>query len=374
MFSRTFLKGLVFKLPILKKFYVNWRLKNERDLYKLDSPELSEYLEEADKIYLNRILPNSYIVGLVKDGHEYDGFVKERAYYPKYERFLKNNNIRYEYYDILSSTWIEDAKKFHYIIWHTDSDPSTQEIALNKIYVLDKLLGIKCLPSFDELWSYEDKINMHYLYRVNNLPEIPTFVTHKKNDALNYIQKCNYPLISKLTTGSSSFGVVKVNNYKQAKRLVNRAFSYKGAKTYFPYQRQKDYILFQEFMIDATYDLRIMVVGDKLLGYYRFPNKGDFKASGAGNYEKKEIPSDVLELAYKVKNIFGSSFLATDFLYSKMSNKYYIIESSIFIGVDTPRQLEINGIAGYYERVSENNFVFKEGKVWVQELVLKEIL
>ena len=115
-------------------------------------------------------------------------------------------------------------------------------------------------------------------------------------------------------------------------------------------------------------------VGNDLFGYYRYPNKGDFRASGAGNYEKKEIPNEALELAYQVKEKFGSSFLATDFVYSEKRKKFLIIESSIFIGIDTCEQLSIESVAGKYVRISENKFEFKPGKFWVQELTLKNVI
>lgn len=374
MISRTLIKDIVFKIPVLKKYYVKRRIRASKDLYELGGKELEDYLEEAEKVMLSdSSVAKNVIVGLVRDGHEYEGYVKERAYYPKYERFLINNNIQYEYYDILDSNWLANASKFDLIVWHMTSDPSTQEIATNKLYILDKVLGKKCHPSFDEIWTYEDKVNMHYLYQVHNLPEIPTFVSHCKKDTLNYINKVQFPIISKLITGSSSYGVEKIESLKAAKKLINRTFSYKGSKTYFPYQRQKDYVLFQEFVPEAEFDLRIIVIGDKLFGYYRYPNKGDFRASGAGNYSKKEIDPIALEMAYQVKEKFNCIFLATDFLYSKANQCYYIIESSIFIGVDTPKQLEIDGVAGYYKRVAKGQYMFMKGKFWIQELALKEL-
>lgn len=212
------------------------------------------------------------------------------------------------------------------------------------------------------------------MYKTYNLPEIPTFVTHSKDDVFNYVDNVSFPIISKLTTGSASYGVEKLENKDQAIKLINKIFSRQGIKTYFPFIRQKDYIYFQEFVDDATFDLRIITIGDKALGYYRYPNKGDFRASGAGNYEKKEIPKEALDLAFKVKEIFGSICLATDLLYSEKTKQYYIIESSVFIGVDTPRQLEINGVAGYYLRVNKDQYQFVEGEYWIQELTLKELL
>ncbi|WP_430615314.1 ATP-grasp domain-containing protein [Flavobacterium sp. JP2137] len=371
MLSRTQIKDIVFSIPILKKYYTKKRVANG-SLIPLN--EIHTVLDVAPNVYLEKPISLNLKVGLVKDGHEYEGFVKARAYYPKYERFLRNNNIAFAYYDIFAHDWQVKARDFDVVIWHTESDPSTQDIATNKIYVLEKLMGKKCLPSFDEIWSYEDKINAHYLYKHYNLPEIPTFVTHSKRDAIAYVNKVKFPIISKLATGSSSFGVVKLKDKNAAVRLINESFSFKGAKTYFPFQRQKNYLLFQEFIEDATFDLRIMVVGDKLFGYYRYPNAGDFKASGAGNYERKEIPSQALDLAFKVREKFQSVFLATDLLFSQKTQKYYIIESSIFIGIDTSAQLKLNNVPGYYRRISEGNYTFNKGKFWVQELALNELL
>ncbi|MCK4088007.1 hypothetical protein HCY58_13230 [Acinetobacter radioresistens] len=369
--SKMYIRELVLSTPWLKKIYLMQRSKSENDL--MNTTQLQKYLNEAEKVLLKKSV--NINVGLVKDADNYadEGLVKERAYYPKYERFLKNNNINYSYYDPYRSDWIEKAENYDLIIWHTDSDPSTQDIAKSKIYILEKM-GKHCLPSYEEIWSYEDKIRAHYLYKLYKLPAIPTFVSHSKSEIIDYLKSAKYPLISKISTGSASFGVDKLDNYDQAKKVVDQVFCYKGKETYFKYSCQKDYIYFQDFIEDATYDLRVMSVGNELFGYYRYPNKGDFRASGAGNYEKKGIPNEALELAYQVKEKFGSSFLATDFVYSEKLKKFLIIESSIFIGIDTCEQLSIDGIAGKYVRISENRFEFKPGKYWVQELTLKNVI
>ncbi|MCC9043601.1 hypothetical protein LNQ81_13050 [Myroides sp. M-43] len=335
--------------------------------------KMEEILNEAEVVLLDKKTENIK-VGIVKDGEEPQGYVFLRYYYPKYVRFLKNNKINYSYYNIYSSDWIIQAEKYDVIVWHTNSDPVTQDIAMHKLYILDKVLKKKCLPSFDEIWSYENKINAYYLYEALQLPTIPTFVSHDKEETMKYIEECRYPLISKSRTASASAGVVKINNLNEAKKIVNKVFSSEGLGTNYYHDRQKDYVYFQEFIEGAKYDLRMIIIDDKAFGYYRYPNEGDFRASGAGNYAKKEIPSEALDLAFKVRDAFNSTCLATDVLFSEKENKYYIIESSIFIGVDTASQLEINGVAGYYERVKEGEYVFKEGKYWIQELTLKNLI
>lgn len=368
--SKMYFRDLILSKPILKKAYLKFRSKSSKDL--INQAQLENYLEKADKVFLDSALPKDFRVGIVKINTPYDdlGLISKRAYHPKYMRFLKNNNISYDVYDPLLSNWIEEARKFDLIVWHTNSDPSTQEIAEGKIYLLEKM-GVKCFPSFNEVWSYENKIRANYLYELYGLPSIPTFISHSKEEALEYLDKTSFPIISKISTGSSSYGVDKIDNLKEGEKLVEQAFSYKGKETYFTYLSQKNYVYFQEFIDDATYDLRVICIGDELLGYYRYPDKGDFRASGAGNYEKKAIPTKALDLAYKVREKFGATCLATDFVYSEKRNQFLIIESSIFIGVDTCEQLSIDGVSGKYIRKAAGNYEFVAGRFWIQELALK---
>ena len=235
-------------------------------------------LDEADKVLIDFNFNNNFLVGLIKDYSEiFEGYVPARAYSPKYERFLRNNNIQFEYYDITKSDWLEKASRYDLIIWHMDSFPVSQMQASSKIYLLEKKMNKKCIPSYDELWSYEDKINSHYLYSHYQLPEIPTFVSFDKDDSFRFIEQTQFPLISKITTGAGSMGVSKINNKSEAVRLINSVFSYRGKQTYWPYLRQKGYVFLQQCIPNARFDLRVIVVGNKLFGYYRFPKENDFK-------------------------------------------------------------------------------------------------
>ncbi len=368
---KQIIKHILLKVPFFKSYYLKKKSADGEFILE-NHPDLTAELEQAEKVLLDKPFTQNIQVGLVKDGFCMGAYISRKAYYLRYERFLKNNHIPYQYYDISASDWMQQAQNFDVIIWHPASDPASQKTAKDQIYVLEKLLKKKCIPSYNAIWTYEDKVNAHYLYQHFNLPEIPTFVSHSKQDALSFVENTKLPLISKIATGSASGGVEKINTKSEAIKHINEVFSYKGRKTYIPYLQQKDYICFQEFIDDAAFDLRIIVIGDKLWGYYRYPNKGDFRASGAGNYEKKEIPAEALDLAYKVQQCYQATFLATDLLYSEKCKQYLIIESSIFIGIDTCEQLVINRVPGYYKRLSEGNYSFETGRFWIQEWVLKE--
>ena len=259
-------------------------------------------------------------------------------------------------------------------MWHVNSTPAELSIAQSKIYILDHILRKFCFPSFHEIWQYEDKCRASYLYKIYGSPSITTFLTNSYKEASAIINKLDFPVVAKASTGASSSGVEKINNSREAKKYVKEVFSDKGRKTIYPYMRHKDYVLFQEFIDDAKYDLRIMIIGNKAFGYYRYPNKGDFRASGAGNYEKKDIAYEAIRIAVDVKNKLNSRLMGVDMLYSDKQGKYFIIETSLFNKIDTAEQLKVDGIPGYYDISNINDITFKPGSYWIHELVMDEII
>lgn len=340
----------------------------------LDAEKIEKRINETPAIILKNPPAKKIKVGIVKDGViNIEGYAHRNSSWIFYEKFLKNNKINYQFYDIYRHDWLEVAPEFDIIMWHTYSSPSDMYIAESKIYVLEKVLGKTCFPSFHEVWQYEDKNRATYLYKALNLPLIPTVISNSKTDALSLARKLSFPMIYKTYIGSSSRGVVKVNTFSKAKSIINKIFSHKGLETIYPYFRQKDTILFQEFIPDAGYDLRIMMIGNKAFGYYRYPKKNDFKASGAGIYEKKEIPKEALKIALDIKTKLNSRLMGVDLLFCNKSNQYRIIETSLFNQIDTPEQLVINGVPGYYD-LSTNEFKFKSGKFWIHELVMEYVI
>ncbi len=356
------------RFSLLNKIRINRRSKRG-DI--IPESEMGNYLEAANEVHISVPLKKLRI-GLVKDAEDdFEGYFARRAYWPKYERFLRNNNLTWSYFDIHSSNWQNEAGNYDVIIWHPRSSPDFQAEAESKYYFLEKYLKKICFPSFDELWSYEDKIRSYYLYSNFGLPVVPTFISNSRTEAMEFINSTVYPIISKIATGSSSFGVRMIKNKRSAFNYVNYCFSKVGKKTYWPFARQINYVYFQQFVENAKYDLRIIVVGNKAVGYYRYPKSGDFRASGAGILEKKALPEEAMKIAFRTKQLLRATSLAVDMIYSEQTKTFNIIETSVFCGIDTAEQLIIDGIPGYYEFDGES-FTFREGRFWVQEMALKD--
>ncbi len=307
------------------------------------------------------------IVGLVKSQRG------NNAYWPKFERFLKVNNIPYKELDIKASSFISECKNLDIIVWRTLSSYSEQWEAADKVEFIQDYLGKLILPPRQALWMDEDKIRGQWLLELNQLPVINTFISYSEEETKNYIESCQYPFISKDKTCSSSQGVHLIKNKRQARNLLRKVF-YKGFKISNSYVKQKNYVFFQDFVPNKGFDLRVIMIGNSYFGYYRYPKEGDYRASGSGIVTKKDIPLEVLLLAKKVRECLPKTYsLAVDFLQDTRDDKYYIIEMSIFIFLESCEQLVSKGLAGRYIE-QDGTFTFEPGRFWLQELMMQELM
>ncbi len=360
---------------------LRWFKENERQKMRhvrrhyLPMEEVRRRVDEADEVLLEYCAATPPRIGIVRDSEPVGGYVRPNDSWLRYERFCRRNGLDYGFYDIAASDWQRQAAQYDIIVWHTPSTPAVQAMAESKIYVLERMLGKSCFPSFDELWQYEHKSRASYLYEALGLPAIPTFATNSREEALRYAAQATYPLISKIDTASKSSGVRKIATAAQAKRLIRRIFTDRsGASTRWHYVRQKDYLYLQPFVDDATFDLRIFVVDDKAFGYYRYPAAGDFRASGSGICVKKELPEEAIRLAVDTVKRLGSRLMSVDMLYSPKQGRYFIIETSLFNRIDTCEQAVVDGVAGYYDVSDPNAIRFRPGRFWLQELSLKVVV
>jgi glutathione synthase/RimK-type ligase-like ATP-grasp enzyme len=305
------------------------------------------------------------------------GLVQERFHlyssWPKFERFLKHNKIPYAYYDVHNSNFITQAKQFDLILWHTLSSFADQYEAKSKIEFIENTLNISCFPSCESLWFYEDKIRQQWLLEKNSIRAINSFISFSKEETIDFLKNCNYPIVSKEATNSGSEGVFLLKNYTQALKFVNQVFG-PGHKIHSStYLRQKDYVLFQELVQNDGYDLRVSVIDNNYFGYYREPPPGDFRASGAGNVIKTRIPDDALQFAKSIKEKLPyTPYLSIDMLRSSQDGILYVIEVSIFNRIRTSQQTIVDGTPGKY--IFENGeFTFTPCQVWVQELLLNDL-
>ena len=359
---------------LIRKLYRSrwfWTIRNVvRDLVQktpVSYPIMNDQneLDDAEQVLIN--WPNDRTkpqVGLVQDR-------KIPPYWTKYERFLRNNDFAFEYIDIHRSDWLAVSKQFDVIIWASEGAAPEIEEHKRKIYILEKFCGKVCFPSFETLMWSEDKIYQYEWLQLFGFPVIETFISHSAPEALAKIREFDYPIVTKVPVGAGSLGVELVKNVKDAENIVKQVFSPVGRPVYWPYFRQKDYVYFQKFMPNAGYDLRVIAVGNKVLGYYRDVPQGEFRASGMGIVRKGTLPDEAVRLAMEMIKKLDLVIAAVDMLRDS-TGKFHVIEMSPLIQVDTPGQLHVDGVPGAYVFNSSGAYAFEPGKFWIQELALKE--
>ncbi len=305
-------------------------------------------------------------VGLVPDGDD-------PPYWTKYRRFLEANEIPYRLYDIHRSDWRRHAADLDVVLWRPMSLPYELEECRRKFWMLENGFGKVCYPSLAEALIYEDKLLQYEMLDQHGLPIVPTFVSHSEREALAFAAAATYPIVWKVACGGSSLGVELIGDRETAEHRIRRVFSCAGRRTIWPYAAQKNYIYLQRFEPNAGYDLRVMMIGDTVLGYHRAVPPGDFRASGMDTTYHQEIPQAAMHLTRRVRDALGITALGLDLLADREEKRFSIIEISLFTQIREAFKLEVDGVSGSY-RYDGDDFRFVPGPVVPHDLVLEEFL
>jgi len=113
----------------------------------------------------------------------------------------------------------------------------------------------------------------------------------------------------------------------RAKRIPEFLRNFASARM-FP--NEKGYVFLQEFIPNDGYDLKIIVVGNKLSFIGRDIRKGDFRASGGGSlfFEKSLVTQDIIYSAFSTSYKLGFQCMGYDYVVDKADGKGKIIEIS----------------------------------------------
>lgn len=318
-------------------------------------------------------------------------------YAHKWIEYLEKNDVEVVKFDYKHDDVLEVVKDCDGVMWHWNHHPDDKQSVLKILMTIENIMNIPVFPDLKTRWHFDEKVGQHYLLRALEVPAIKSWVFWDYQEALDFINEADYPLVFKLSVGAGSSNVLKVDNYDRARALVDSMFnegivpytlneyakkiSLPGVKERvresvryllgkdFPqlpwnyrgdyYEVQKNYVYFQEYLPDNDHDIRITVIGERAFGYIRHNRPGDFRASGSGNFDpaKKNIPIEAVELAHKVSKKGNFQSMAYDILVDP-SGKYRINEIS-YCYVNHL----IEDCPGYWDR----ELKFHKQKMWPEE-------
>lgn len=316
--------------------------------------------------------------------------------------YCKQNNIQYKIVNCYDSNIIEQLKDCDAFMWHhSNYDYRDALFAKQLIYSL-QTIGVKVFPDFHTTWHFDDKVGQKYLLESIGAPMVPSHVFYTKNDAESWIKETSFPKVFKLRGGSGSSNVKLVKTKSEAKKLINKAFgsgfnqfdkfnhlkfrygNFKAGKEGFDavlkgiarlfignkysnmVPREKGYVYFQDFIPNNKFDIRVVVVNGNAAAERRMVRKGDFRASGSGQFSYDDINIETIRIALEVSNKLKLQSCAYDFVFDENNNPL-IVEVSYGFGVDG-----INNAPGYWD----SSLQWHEGKFnpqeWMVEHLIKE--
>ena len=261
---------------------------------------------------------------------------------------------------------------------HHHGNPKDVLFAKQLLYSVEEA-GKRVFPDWKTCWHFDDKVGQKYLLEAIGAPLVPSYVFYSKKEALAWISRTSFPKVFKLRGGASGAHVKLAKTAHEARHFVKKAFGkgfpqfdrtgylkerfnkwkngddtfvgvMKGVgRLFYPteYSRkhapEKGYVYFQDFIPNNDFDIRVVVVGNKLLTEKRFVRKGDFRASGSGKFDYSHIPDEVIEIAFETSEKLQLQSVAFDFIFDK--GKPLIVEMSYTFGTKGLRHCP-----GYYTR------------------------
>lgn len=323
---------------------------------------------------------------------------------PDWIRYCQERNIPHKIVNCYDSDIIKQIEDCEVLLWHHHHSLAKDKTFAKELLFALEQSGKKVFPEFHSGWHFDDKVAQKYLLEAVHAPYVSTDVFYNKNSALAYIENSIFPKVFKLKGGAGSSNVRLVKDETEAKKIIHKAFgkgfsSYNGwgdlkenfrryrlgkasksevlksfrrffVGTEFSkiHQREKGYVLFQEFLPNNDHDIRVVVIGEKAFALKRLVRNGDFRASGSGfiEYDKDRIDEVCVEIAFEVSKKLGTSCLAYDFVYDSHKNPL-IVE----INYGFAHEAYFN-CPGYWDK----NLNWHEGKFnsaeWILDLFVKK--
>ena len=142
----------------------------------------------------------------------------------------------------------------------------------------------------------------------------------------------DFPFMSKGAEGTASHNVRLVTTIEQARDEIKYAFSDLGIKSRYD-QRQRGYLMWQDFVPDNAGDIRVIAIGTKRLMLKRANRTDRPMASGSGNITPvttlDEETASALEAANEFFHKENMHWCGIDMVRDQVTGQWKILETTV---------------------------------------------
>ncbi|WP_167619071.1 ATP-grasp domain-containing protein [Maribellus sediminis] len=317
-------------------------------------------------------------------------------------KYCEKNDVAFKIVNCYKSDIICQLKDCDGLMWHFAQGLPVDYMLATKLIATLETTGKKTFPNYNASWHFDDKVAQKYLLESIQAPSIKSWVSYSKKEAIKWVSSIHFPIVFKLKGGAGSANVKLVKDKNDANKLIRKAFG-KGFRQFdrlnlFVYSlkrfsigkakikdvikeffkifvrsnyekvagKERGYVYFQEFLPNNTFDIRIVVIGNRAFGIKRMVRKNDFRASGSGSilYDKNEIDERCVKIAFEVVDKLKTNCLTFDFLFNT-ENQPMIAEISYgFV------QEGYDDCTGYWDK--SMNWI--EGRFCAQDWMVEDLI
>lgn len=294
-------------------------------------------------------------------------------------RYCQDNGYDYKIVNAFDSDIIDQIKDCEIFMWHHNHMIHRDRLIAKQILYSLQQSGKVVFPDFNTGWHFDDKLGQKYLLEACDAPLVPSYAFYDWERAKSWINHTDFPKVFKLRGGSGSSNVMLIHSRREALKLTKKALRngipvynkkiylkealrrFRNGKSGFkdiakalahyvvktPLQRESGneigYVYFQDFIPDNTFDIRVVVINGKYgLGEKRYTRKGDFRASGSGDFDYEGIDVNAVKTAFDVAKKLKLQSVAFDFVLNNQGSPL-IVEMSYGFGTHG-----ISHVPGYW--------------------------
>lgn len=300
-------------------------------------------------------------------------------------------DLSYKVIDLSSSNWLNEIIEFDPVVCLLKPSGKTslfRQQYQERVEIIEKDLGLKIFPTYNEVRIYENKRYFAYWAMANDVPHPPTYVYYSKIEALSHIKSCAFPLVAKLNVGASGKGVKILSNIADARKYISAAFNEGIAsktgpklksgkliqrawqklthptelknrlKTYssIAKDRQKGFLIFQDY-ISHDFEWRAVRIGDSFFAHKKL--KVGEKTSGTLLKDYENPPLELMDFVKRITDQFNFRSVAVD-IFEDHKGNYLINEIQCIFGQSDPYQMLVDNKPGRYLYLNDT-WVFEEG-------------
>lgn len=233
----------------------------------------------------------------------------------KYKKYASDSGMNPRLFDIDSADWLDRLPLADAYLWHADSKEHNYRVIHDRVYFIENILKKPIFPDMNMYFAYGDKIKEADIFKYFQIPTPKTYISYDKKEALDILDKIEYPFVLKGAHGYGGLHIKKIAGREEAVAMIERIFSDQGIEWGVEQAPCliKDYFLAQE-MADIKKDIRVIIIGSQPVCAYWRRSESDWKHNiGLGSKAYfSDIPKEAINMCLELHKKMGFHWMSYD--------------------------------------------------------------